>query len=192
MPENEEGSERPSFQGNHVIDMIRKDNAENICHKLHDITNKKDESHGKDKDYDEKYTYRLDSTSPKHALLTPTNMAFCSVADVDVLPNSQNKIEETNGFNLLTSKPSTTNNQIDDYVAKSESNAIKILNDNITNISGDKIYQSEENGVSMRKIKYARKMLRTAFIEFYRGLGLLRTFRLYIYAYITLLCFVKL
>ena len=162
--------------------MIRKDNAENICHKLHDITNKKAESHGKDKDYDEKYTYRLDSTSPKHALLTPTNMAFLSVADVDVRPNSQNKIEETNGFNL--SNPSTTNNQIDDYVAKSENNAIKILNDNITNISGDKIYQSEENGVSMRKIKYARKMLRTAFIEFYRGLGLLRTFRLYIYIYI--------
>ena len=185
MPENEEGSERPIFLGNHVIDIIRKDNVENICHKLHDITNKKDESDGKDKDYDEKYTYRLDSTSPKHALLNP------SIANVDVLPNSQNKIEETNGFNLLMSKPSTNNNQIDDYEAKSENNAIKILNNNITNISGDKKYQSEENGVSMRKIKYARKMLRTAFIEFYRGLGLLRTFRLYIYTYITLLRFVK-
>ena len=159
-----------------------KDTDENICGKLHDITNTKGKSDGKDKDYDEKYTYRLDSTSPKHTLLTPTNVAFPSTVDCDVLPNSQNKIEETNGFNLLTSKPSTTNNHIDDSVAKSENNAIKTLNNNnITNISADKTYQSEENGVSMRKIKYARKMLRTAFIEFYRGLGLLRTFRLYIH-----------
>ena len=95
-----------------------------------------------------------------------------------------NDFNQEAGYVTMTSNPSTTNNQIDDYVAKSENNAIKILNDNITNISGDKIYQSEENGVSMRKIKYARKMLRTAFIEFYRGLGLLRTFRLYIYIYI--------
>ncbi|MCO5610429.1 hypothetical protein L7F22_064666 [Adiantum nelumboides] len=34
----------------------------------------------------------------------------------------------------------------------------------------------DENCVSLRKIKHARKMLRVAFVEFYRGLGLLQTF----------------
>ncbi|KAI5073155.1 hypothetical protein GOP47_0011168 [Adiantum capillus-veneris] len=34
----------------------------------------------------------------------------------------------------------------------------------------------DENCVSLRKIKHARKMLRIAFVEFYRGLGLLQTF----------------
>ena len=31
--------------------------------------------------------------------------------------------------------------------------------------------------VDKKKIQYSEKMLRSAFIEFYRGLGLLRTFR---------------
>ncbi|KAH7433339.1 hypothetical protein KP509_07G064300 [Ceratopteris richardii] len=41
---------------------------------------------------------------------------------------------------------------------------------------GEEHLRLDENCVSLSKIKHARKMLRTAFVEFYRGLGLLRTF----------------